>query len=485
MGVPDIRGGLGTGTFYTTAASVTEGESEILVRLGDASASTFRTHLVGPRNPKAHKGGTPDLTAEIRVEIDRSHRRAVIHSSGQPSALTVEEGGWSDWLRIKFKAGMLQSHAGMVRFHLSRIEPEIELYASPVNFDPAAPMFPISAPWDYADELSRKVGTYYTTGMVEDHTGLSNGRFGESAYLDQCNDVVRERRAMLDHELDRLEQGFLFCLFDTPDRLQHMFWRFREPDHPANTANPCRDDHERRELAQVIEDHYRACDSIVADVLARVDDSTLLVVMSDHGFNSFRRGLNLNTWLHENGLLALKGNVAPGEHSGGFLGSVDWSRTRAYALGLGSIYLNLRGRERDGIVGAGDVTGVAEAIKRGLGGLTDPADGALAVERVVTRRDVYSGPFSDESPDLVVNFAPGYRVSWDTALGGVPRELFEDNVKKWGGDHIIDPDRVPGVLFMSSAFDAGSPGLVDMAPTILSAFGVSKGEAMEGRSLFA
>jgi predicted AlkP superfamily phosphohydrolase/phosphomutase len=482
MGVPDIRGGLGTGTFYTTDATATAGESENVVVLDASASSVFRTHLIGPRNPKP-KGGHPDIVAEMRVEADTARGRVVIRSGGDPAELVVNRGGWSDWLRVKFKVGMLQSHSGMVRFHLRQLEPHVELYASPVNFDPSAPMFPISAPWDYADELARKIGTFYTTGMVEDHTGLSNGRFDESAYASQCDDVVAERRAMLEYELNRFDAGFLYCLFDTPDRLQHMFWRFREADHPANIAHPCRDEAERVELARVVEDHYRKCDEIVGDVMQRVDESTLLIVLSDHGFNSFRRGLNLNTWLHDNGFLSLKGGMKPGPDNREFLANVDWSRTRAYALGLGSVYFNLQGRERDGIVSGADAEPLARDIARGSGGLIDPVTGKVAVRGAVARDEVYSGEFSRESPDMVVNFASGYRVSWDTALGGVPAPLFEDNTRKWGGDHIIDPALVPGVLFMNTAFDASGPSLADMAPTILAALGVPPAAVMQGRNL--
>jgi predicted AlkP superfamily phosphohydrolase/phosphomutase len=483
MGVPDLRGGLGTATFYTSAKGEIPGESENLVELGAESRGAIRTYVIGPRNPKAAAGSSPDLQAEIRLEIDRAKRAIVVHSDGEPRALAVREGQWSDWLRIKFKSGLLQSVSGMLRFHLVRLEPGIELYASPLNFDPAAPMFPISAPWEYATELTRRVGTFHTTGMVEDHNGLSNGRFGESAYLDQCETAVRERRAMMLYELDRLDAGLLFCLFDTPDRIQHMFWRFREPDHPANRSTEAAGATGTLVMARVIEDHYRRCDEIVGEVMARVGDNTLLIVLSDHGFNSFQRGVHLNGWLYDHGFLKLRDGVSRGDEAGDLLRNVDWTRTSAYALGLGSMYLNVRGRERDGVVAPEDAARVGAEIKRGLTGFVDPDRGKVAIRGVVSRDDVYSGPYAAESPDLVVNFSPGYRVSWQTALGGVPEGLCEDNLKKWSGDHIVDPSLVPGVLFMNCAFDGTAARLLDLAPTILAALGVPKGPAMEGKSL--
>jgi predicted AlkP superfamily phosphohydrolase/phosphomutase len=213
------------------------------------------------------------------------------------------------------------------------------------------------------------------------------------------------------------------------------------------------------------------------------DDQTLFVTLSDHGMNSFQRGVHLNTWLHSNGLLSLRAGARPGEEAGDFFHSVDWDRTKAYAVGLGGIYLNLKGREERGVVDGSEAEALKAAISSGLTDLRDAGHDRVAIRSIVSREQVYSGPYVDEAPDLLVNFSEGYRVSWSTALGGVPEGHFEDNVKKWGGDHIIDPSLVPGVLFMNRAFKNDGASLLDMAPTILSALGVPKGPVMEGDSL--
>jgi predicted AlkP superfamily phosphohydrolase/phosphomutase len=365
----------------------------------------------------------------------------------------------------------------MVRFHLVQVAPVFELYCSPVNFDPDAPMFPLSSPPEYARELAEQIGTFYTTGMVEDHGGLNNGRFSEAAYLDQCQDALREREKMMLFELDRLDEGFFFCLFDTPDRVQHMFWRFGEQRHPANHGEL------HPEMARAIEEHYGVCDEVLGKALEYVDDQTLLIALSDHGMNSFQRGVNVNTWLHDQGILNLKDGIKPGDQAGDFFRHVDWSRTKAYALGLSGVYLNLKGREEQGIVDAADVESLKASIVKGLGGMPDPETGKMAVRSVATREEVYSGDYAAESPDLMINYNEGFRVSWGTALGAVPAGHFEDNEKKWGGDHIIDPTLVPGILFMNRAFKGEHASLLDMAPTILEALGVPKGPAMEGESL--
>lgn len=473
MGVPDLRGGFGTPTFYSSGATVEAHESERVIRVklgGDGVADTV---LPGPRNPRTRT----DVSVPLRLEVDAQRGLVRVRSGGQPRVLNVWEGRWSDWLRLRFKVGMLQSVAGQVRFHLVRLAPELELYASPVNFDPKLPPFPISSPWDYAGELARELGPFYTAGMAEDHTGLNNGRFDEAAFLDQCELVLQERERMMTYELERLESGLFYCLYDTPDRVQHMFWRFREPEHPANRGAAT------DEWRDVIDDHYRRCDALVGRTLEFADDGTLVIVLSDHGFGSFQRGFNVNTWLHQNGFLALKNGEAPGRESGDLLRSVDWSRTKAYGLGFAGVYLNVVGREAEGIVSP-DATGPLEdAIVAGLAGLQDRARGHQAIRGVVRRREVYAGPYAQESPDLLINFASGYRTSAWSALGGVAEEVFQDNTQRWSGDHVLDPTIIPGVLFMNRPFQSVGVSMMDVAPTILDAMGLQNGPAMEGRSV--
>jgi predicted AlkP superfamily phosphohydrolase/phosphomutase len=473
MGVPDLRGGLGTATFYTSAEGAAPRESENVVRVA-AEGATIATHLIGPRHPRTRE----DVRLDLTIRVDRAGRRVVIHAPGAPQELEVRQGKWSDWLRVKFKTGLFQTVRGLVRFHLVALDPAFELYASPINFDPELPLFPISTPADYAAELAGRFGPFHTTGMVEDHAGLSNERFGEEAFLDQCATAWEERADMMVHELERFDQGLFYCLFDTPDRVQHLFWRFREPEHPANRGRPTRPD-----LARAVEDQYRRGDTVVGAALGSADHETLVIVLSDHGFGSFQRGIHLNSWLRDQGLLTLRDDAGPG--GGDLLRGIDWSRTRAYALGLGGIYLNLEGREADGIVKADESDALAAEIAGALGGLGDPERGRVAINRVLPRAALYHGPYTSEAPDLLVHCAPGYRVSWESSLGGVPDGLFADNVKKWGGDHIIDPALIPGVLFLNRPFRTEGASLIDLAPTILGSLGVPAGPAMEGSSLLS
>jgi predicted AlkP superfamily phosphohydrolase/phosphomutase len=474
VGVPDLRGSQSKGTFYTQDRSATAQESEQLVLLD--SGADLTTRLIGPRNTR--QSPPTDTHCEIRVQIDKPGRKLLIQTGGTPARLEVAEKSWSEWVRFKFKFSMLQSVTGIARFCVRQLEPHLEFYVSAVNFDPAAPLFPVSSPGDYAKELSEKLGLFSTLGMAEEHNGLNNGRLDEAAYLQHCELVLGERERVMRFELDRFTEGFFFTLFDTPDRVQHMMWRFRDPKHPGYEADLA------PELRTRIEEHYQRCDQLLSPVLEKVDENTLLLVLSDHGFGSFRRAFDTNTWLWQNGLLALKDSHKPGEDLGeGFL-SVDWSKTYAYAVGLGGIYLNFKGREGQGILEEnGEAERVRRAIQSGLAEFPDPVVQRPAVRSVSRKEELYTGPFAGSAPDLLVNFYPGFRVSWQSAVGGFSNELLTDNLRRWSGDHIVDPDAVPGILFMNRAPLHNHANILDLAPTILNYLGVPLPGTMEGRSL--
>jgi predicted AlkP superfamily phosphohydrolase/phosphomutase len=314
--------------------------------------------------------------------------------------------------------------------------------------------------------------------MAEDHNGLNNGRLDESAYLQHCELVVRERERMMRFELDRFSEGLFFMLFDTPDRVQHMMWRFRDAQHPGFVRDLA------PELATRIEEHYQRCDALLAAVLDKADENTLLIVLSDHGFGSFRRAFDTNTWLWQNGLLALKDGRTPEVDLGEGFTAVDWSRTHAYAVGLGGIYLNFKGREGAGILEEGaEADRVRRAIQTGLAEFPDTQTQSPAIRSVSRREELYSGPFMTQAPDLLVNFHSGFRVSWHSAVGGFASALLEDNLRRWSGDHIVDPDAVPGILFMNRPAQHNHARIIDMAPTILNYLGVPVPEPMEGKSL--
>jgi predicted AlkP superfamily phosphohydrolase/phosphomutase len=473
VGVPDLRGGQGTGTFYTQDRTQSAKENEQLVHLD--SGERCETYVIGPRNTRLNPA--KDITVEMRVRIDRPANALQFEINGMHSSVNVSAKSWSSWVRLKFKLSMLQSVSGIARFYVKQLTPHVEFYISPINFDPAAPLFPISSPATYARDLSQDIGLFSTLGMAEDHNGHNNNRFDAADYRAQCDLVFEEREKMMFLELDRFREGFLFTLFDTPDRFQHMFWRFRDPGHPSYEPD----------LAALyggeIDELYERCDRLLGRVMQNVDENTLLIVLSDHGFNSFQRAFDINTWLWQHELLKLKDGKKPNEDLVGS-SDIDWSSTSAYAVGLGGIYLNLRGRESGGIVDEGtEAERITKSIQNGLNGITDWEKHAQAVRSVVRKEEIYTGPYVADAPDLLVNFTPGFRVSWQSALGGFSQALFQDNNRFWSGDHIIDPESVPGILFMNRPVRANDCSIVDLAPTILNYFDVPVGAAMEGKSL--
>jgi len=474
VGVPDLRGSQSKGTFYTQGRTVTAQEHEQLLFLD--SGSEITSQVIGPQNTRQNP--PQDTTCEIKVRVDKSGRKLLIQTGGTPARIEVAEKSWSEWVRFKFKFSMLQSVTGIARFYVRQLEPHLEFYVSAMNFDPAAPMFPVSSPNEYAKELSDKVGLFSTLGMAEDHNGLNNGRLDEAAYLAQCELIVQERERLMRLELDRFTEGLFFSLFDTPDRVQHMMWRFLDHEHPCYQPDLA------MEWEHKVEEHYQRCDRLLSPVLERVDEDTLLIVLSDHGFGSFRRAFDTNTWLCENGLLALKDGRKPAADMGEGFTSVDWSKTYAYAVGLGGIYLNFQGREGAGILDEGtDAERVRKAIQTGLSELPDVQTHRPAIRGVSRREEIYSGEFAGGAPDLLVNFHRGFRVSWQSAVGGFADHLIEDNTRRWSGDHIVDPESVPGILFMNRAAPQDPARIIDLAPTILSHLGAGRPDTMEGKSL--
>jgi predicted AlkP superfamily phosphohydrolase/phosphomutase len=232
---------------------------------------------------------------------------------------------------------------------------------------------------------------------------------------------------------------------------------------------------------RVIEALYRDMDRLVGETWKHVDSDTALFVLSDHGFCSFRRGVNLNAWLHKNGYLALLDGA---DQSGDYFEGVDWSRTRAYTFGLGGLYLNLKGREAGGIVSQSEAVALRKELIKKLAGLRDEEKGQIGIRSVYAAGTIYKGPYLDAAPDLIVGYAAGYRTSWEAAVGKVSARVFEDNTKAWSGDHCVDPLLVPGVLFSNRKVQAQDPGIEDMAPTALELFGVQPPAWMEGKSVF-
>jgi predicted AlkP superfamily phosphohydrolase/phosphomutase len=391
----------------------------------------------------------------------------------------VREKQLSDWITVTWKAAPGMKVSAKCRMMVTEMDEHFSLYVTPLNIDPENPAMPISHPSYYATYLAKRIGPFCTLGLAEDTWALNEGVIDDDAFLQQAYDIDREREQMFFLAFDKLRKGTLTCVFDGTDRIQHMFWRYFEKDHPA--ARAARGDgNGRARHADAIEKIYRRNDELIGKALGKLKPDDLLMVVSDHGFASFRRGVNLNAWLLARGWLALKPG---GDGSAEWLRDVDWSRTKAYAIGLTGVFLNLQGREAQGIVSPGEEAARVKAeIMQALRGLKD--GGTVAVNEAFDTAKLYRGPYLQNAPDLIIGFNGGYRTSWDGATGVVSGPVFEDNVKAWSGDHCIDPRLVPGVLFASRKIDRDDPALVDVAPTVLRLFGLDPPPHMDGRPLY-
>jgi predicted AlkP superfamily phosphohydrolase/phosphomutase len=472
MCAPDLLGTQGTFLLYTTRPSdqkFKEGGIRIpLSRNGDR----YETSIKGPEN--MFKEGSPALETPMTIEIDREARLARVQVNGD--VVELKERKLSDWVPLSFKAAPGIKVSGICRMMVTEMRDHFSLYLSPLNLDPEKPAMPISHPSYYSTYLAKKIGPYATLGLAEDTWALNEGVTDDATFLQQAHDIDDERKEMLFAAMEKLRSGSLVCVFDGTDRIQHMFWRYIEKDHPAAKGS------DGGEHKNAIENIYTKNDVLVGQVMEKLKEGDLLMVLSDHGFTSFRRGVNLNRWLLDNGYLALKEGADGGAE---WLTQVDWSRTKAYVLGLTGMWLNVKGREAHGIVEPGKEAQAlrAELISK-LRGLRDEEKGEVGINEMFDTDKLYSGPYMSDAPDLIIGYNPGYRVSWDCATGVVAGPVFEDNTKAWSGDHCIDPRLVPGVFFCTKKIQKKDPALIDIAPTTLKLFGVDPPKHMDGAPLF-
>jgi predicted AlkP superfamily phosphohydrolase/phosphomutase len=435
MCTPDLRGTQGTYTQFTAPAN-----------------QPLEATLEGPTN-ELLEGATP---TKIPFRLTpKSNNTATLEIANQTHQL--KRGEYTPWLRLPFNAVPGINIHGIARFLLTETEPELKLYVTPIQIDPESPALPISHPAYYATYLAKLQGAFATVGMAEDTWALNDSAIDETDFLTQAYSIMDERETMFVNALAHTKQGVVACVFDTSDRVQHMFFR-----HLDGHGDP--------RYAHVIENLYERMDGLLGKALEHLDDDTILFALSDHGFCAFRRAVNLNSWLHQNGYLALTAES-----------TIDWTRTRAYCLGLSGLYLNLKGREAQGTVTDAEAL-KAELIAK-LTGLPDNDE--IAITHVYATNRLYKGPYLSAAPDLIIGYNEGYRTSWDAAVGKVTTQIIEDNPKAWSGDHCVDPLLVPGVLFSSRKIDAEDPGIEDMAPTALNLFGLPTPPWIDGKSVFS
>jgi predicted AlkP superfamily phosphohydrolase/phosphomutase len=474
MGTPDLLGTYGTFSFYT--------DDPTLALLDVSGGRVYPVRVHGGRIDAAFHGpensmlaDTPELQRPFVIHLDRENRSALI-AIGHDE-LILQEGEWSDWVEIHFNVmGPFSRVSGITRLYLKSVDPYVQLYATPINVNPKEPALPLSTEADYTRALAEKIGYFYTQGMPEDTKALEWGMFTDGEFVAQSEMVLQERLSMLDVVLDDYTGGFLFFYFSSIDQSSHMLWRNMDPKHPAHTPESAR-------YAGQIENLYARMDSVLGVVESRLPENTTLIVMSDHGFAPYYKKVNLNTWLYQNGYVELREPDQVGRHP--LFRNVFWRRTWAFGLGINGLYVNLRGREAQGVVKTGEeFEDLLDEITAKLLAYRDPETGEMVVSRVYRASEVYHGDAAHGAPDLIVGYKRGYRASDDTAIGRFSDKVITPNLDKWSGDHCMAIDEVPGILVSNRSLRVDDPSLTDLSATILALYGISPPSEMKGRVLF-
>ena len=509
--LPDIRGT--TGTFYYWASDLSDfevGDAEMGGKIGrlEFSGDKATAVIMGPSNPilKAEQEELKALPKDqrtieqqaryeqlmesgykdVKAEMELTKMGEDLHVRLQDQDIHLQKGKWSDWVSLSFKITPLVKMRGMSQFLLLETEPDVKLYMSPVNWDPRNPPLPISKPNNWSKKLVKEVGVFRTLGWAEATWPLNEERIDEATFIADAYTAMHDRMKIMEHELQKKNWNLFVSVYETTDRFQHMFYRLIDPKHPYH------DPELAAKYANAIRDLYVQCDKIVGKAMEYVDENTTIMVVSDHGFHSFRKSVNLNTWLVKNGYMYLHGmedkNYTLNDlfDKGQFWVNTDWTKTKAYAMGLGQIYINLQGREKNGTVAPGEeYAKLQDELIAKLKEIKDEETGETVILDVYRRDDIYRGEYIGNAPDLMVGFNEGYRVSWQTTLGGIPKELLENNMKKWSGDHCsYDYKITSGVILSNRKISKSDPHLVDIAPTIFKTFSVAALPNQDGKPLF-
>ena len=507
--LPDIRGTMGTFSYYATDLSrYEEGNTEMggILRRLVFEGDTATSDLEGPPSPivkqkiEAIRRKGPSLSESDRAQLaelqaiqdvrvpftlhwTRAAKSATIDIDGQ--TIPLEQGKWTPWIDLTFKVNFLVRLHGMVQMFLANGGNELQLYVSPVNFKPDAPPVPMSWPDGFSATLYKEIGNYRTLGWAEATWALNEGRMDEKTFMDDLMVAFDDRARVILHRLDAKDWDLLVGVIESTDRVQHMMWRLIDPQHPLYDAALA------EKFGDSIERVYRRADDFVGEVVKRVGPDMPVMIVSDHGFHSWRKAVNLDTWLVQNGYMVMKGQSADKKLAdlfggGTFWENVDWSRTRAYAMGIGQIYFNLRGRESQGIVSPGaEAKALADELSARLLTMTDPDDGTPIIRAVYKRDDIYSGPYLQNASELQVGMNEGYRVSWQTTLGGSPPGIVYKNDRKWSADHGgYDFAITSGILVSNRPIATATPRIIDLAPTVLKFFGITIPTEIDGKPLY-
>lgn len=434
----------------------------------------------------------PGTQLRCTITPDFDARRATIRHA--QFTITLEEGEWSERLPVSFTLASGRERRGIVEMHLSKCRDGVfRIYIPPIAIAPddVDPLASFAFPSNYAEELAQAIGPYRTIGWASPTNAMKDGEVPRSVFESGIERAFADDEALLEHELASDRFDLLFAAFHAADHAGHLS---HDAEHDGDEVSP----HALKDdpfLASI----YRRIDALVGRIRTRIDagewgDNVSLVVVSDHGMVKFEIQANLSRWLEQEGYLVRNpSNPSPGVDL--FPRNFDPSSSRAYTLGLGKIYLNLVGREPEGIVAVEERQALAREIAAKLEAWRDPTRGnARIVRRAYLASELYTGPYADAEADIVLGFAAPYRVAWESALGGFGEDdstSIQPNTEPWIGDHCsVDPSLVPGVCFLyrrgaplafphNHTTDARPIDIRSIAPTILALLGLEGSPAHE------
>ena len=476
MGTPDVVDSFGWFTYYTTDPDDKEetvsGGEIVRARVRDGRAAlTFR----GPRNSLDTSAEGP---TEVPFTVHRDPTEPVVRIEAGDQLYVVNEGELSDWIRVRFDLiPHVASVAGITRIMVKQVHPHLKLFVQPINIDPEDQAMPVTYPPELGGEIARHIGPFWTKGLPSDTKAFDRKIFSDEDYVKQAELILSDRLALFDYEwaqFSKQKSGLFYFYVSSTDQDAHMLWRNMDETHPMHGESDVR-------FSGYIQHIYERMDELVGQVLPAIDDKTMLLVCSDHGFAQFGRQFHLNTWLREQGYLKIKDSEKSKERTG--VDDVDWDRTVAYGIGFNGLYLNRTGREERGVVSPEKAPELIARITKELQAISDPETGKRPIHKVYARDEMYSGARIDEMPEMLVGYTPGYRCANESLLGETGREILDLNLLAWGGDHSMAPELVPGSLFVSKRIARTDPNIVDLPVTILEFFGIERPEQMTGRSL--
>lgn len=486
LGTPDITGSIGKPSYFTTSKSMSPSTGEFssfFSKLEPSSDGIYSIQIEGPDlqnvtfiDDKPETAMKPKiLKIPAQLIVNKEDRSLTIDLQGQRQ--TLKEGQWSDWFEMKFKINPVLAIWGIGRFCLNEAVPDLKLYLSPLHMHPEHTLIPVTYPKSWSHDLFKKYGLYKTLGWAVDTWSLQEQLIDEKSFLEDAYYTRHQNEIMMLDALKDGDQKVQVHYFEYIDRIQHLFWRLIDEQHPYYNAEKA------NTYKNTILESYQDMDRVVGEVMAKIKEDTILFVISDHGFLSWRRAINYNTWLAENGYLEKSAWDQNGNEiddlfkrrAQNFWQNIDWSKTKAYAIGIGNIYLNVLGREPEGIVTNDEYDRIRDEIINKMPALIDPATGLHPIVKVYKREDIWDEFNPTITPDLRVCTNKYYRVSWQSTLGNTPENLYYENANNWSADHCsADPSMVQGIFFCNKKITKKeNPKLVDFFPTILDLYGIN------------